>query len=65
MNLPLYLTKRAGDRLVTGIGRIGAARPLPDHAEGIAQRVGVGCDLPDLLSVGKSWPAQRANVSAS
>ena len=44
--LAVIFAERAGRRLVAGIGRIGAARPLPDHAEGVAERAGVRRNLP-------------------
>src|SRR5947199_8859752 len=35
----VVLAERAFGRAVAGIGRVGAARPLPNHAEGIVDEI--------------------------
>src|SRR5580704_16315964 len=47
---PVVLAERTGRRPVPGIGRIGAARPLPDDAESVLEFPGPRRDLPLRLA---------------
>src|SRR5436190_22165769 len=44
--LAIVLAERTGGRAVARIGRVGAACPLPDDAEGVRDQAGAGRDLP-------------------
>ena len=50
--LAIVLADRPDWSAIAGIGRIGAARPLPHEPEGIVDQTLAGCDFPLTISCG-------------
>ena len=44
--LAIVFPERPGGRAITGVGGVGAARPLPDDAERVLEKTMAGGDLP-------------------
>src|SRR5580693_8367354 len=56
--LAVVFAERAFNGAVAGVGRIGAAGPLPDDAEGVVELAGARSDFP--LHFGREVPASPA-----